>query len=116
MERDDAGSESSPIVGYFHLYHGMPKPEVVFISMCVIDPVHQKRRYGSELIEGLVRELRAIGGYEAIWLNVYLKNWPALHHWIGSGFTTIREWRGDTTHTPEGHASLILERKLGLPP
>jgi ribosomal protein S18 acetylase RimI-like enzyme len=103
--------ESGAIIGYFHLYHAMPKPEVAFISMMAIDPAYQKQAFGSELTSGLAGEIRA-AGYPLIWLRVYLKNWPALRHWMKNGFTTIKEWRGDAVHSETAHAGLILERSL----
>lgn len=100
------------IVGYFHLYHGDPRPHVAFISMMVIDPLHQKHRYGAEVVDGLAEQLKS-SGYNAIWLSVNLKNLPALRFWIAAGFTTIVEYRGEKVLAETGHAKMILERKLG---
>ncbi|MDB5035115.1 MAG: family N-acetyltransferase [Chlorobi bacterium] len=103
--------ESDEIIGYFHLYHGMPKPEVAYLSMLVIDPAYQKLAYGGELTAGLSDQVRT-AGYPLFWLRVYLKNWPALRHWMNNGFTTMKEWRGDTVHSDTTHAGLILEKIL----
>ena len=100
------------VIGYFHLRHGFPKPEVVWVSMAVIHPDHQRNGIGTEVFEGVIRELRSLGNYQSIWLRVYLKNWPALRTWLKLGFRTIVEYRGDEVFIKEGHASLILERQL----
>ena len=100
------------IVGYFHLYFGVPKAEVVVISMLTIHPDYQKRHLGSEIVMGLAEQLRSLGDYTAIWLQVYLKNWPALRFWMKAGFTTIVEYRGDKVHSKDSFASLVLEKKL----
>ncbi len=46
------------VIGYFHLRHGFPKPEVVWVSMAVIHPDHQRNGIGTEVFEGVIRELR----------------------------------------------------------
>lgn len=104
--------ESDAIVGYFHVYHGLPKPEVIFLSMCAIDPAYQKQGIGSELTDSLTEQARLLGSYEAIWARVALKNWPALRHWMAMGFRTMLEWRGDTVHSPTTWASLIVEKRI----
>ena len=100
------------LIGYFHLQHAFPKPDVVWISMVVIHPDHQRKGVGTEVIEGVIRELQCLAKYRAVWLRVYLKNWPALRAWIKLGFGTIIEYRGDEVFSKNGHASLILERTL----
>lgn len=99
------------IVGYFHVSHGAPEPHGVWISILVFHPDYQKQQYGRETIDGLCRQFLALG-YEAIWLKVYLKNWPALRFWIGNGFTTILKYEGDKTMTSTSYAAIRLERKL----
>ncbi|MCX6046797.1 MAG: GNAT family N-acetyltransferase [Chloroflexi bacterium] len=98
-------------VGYFHGSHHMPQPNVFFISMFVLHPDQQQLGYGREVIEGLAEQLRQ-RGFTALWLRVYLKNWPALRFWIGQGFTAIIKMDGDALHTVYSQASLILEKKL----
>ncbi len=100
------------LIGYFHLRHAFPKPDVVWISMVVIHPDHQRKGIGTEVVEGVIRELQCLAKYRAVWLRVYLKNWPALRAWIKLGFRTIVEYRGDEVFSKDGHASLILERTL----
>jgi ribosomal protein S18 acetylase RimI-like enzyme len=103
--------DDDEIVGYFHCYHGLPRPDVLFLSMMVIDPARQQQRLGSEASRSLIDEARLLG-YEAIWMRVALKNWPALRHWMNAGFRTMLEWRGDRIHTESGYAGVILEQKL----
>ncbi len=105
-------NQAGEIIGYFHLYHAFPKPDVVWVSMAVIHPDHQRKGVGTEVFEGIIRELEGLGKYRAVWLRVYLKNWPALRAWTKLGFRTIVEYRGDEVFSKDGHASLILERTL----
>ncbi len=101
-------------IGYFHLHHWqprLPQPCTAFISMFVIHPTFQQQRFAQEAVTGLARELTACG-YIAIWLDIFLKNWPALRFWIQQGFTTIIEYDGAPYHTETAHASLVLEKRL----
>ncbi len=100
------------IIGYFHLYHDAPLPRKVWISMFVLHPHFQKNRYGSELAYGLCSQLKQIGEYEAVWLKVGLKNWPALRFWVDMGWNTIVHYEGDTVHAENTMASIVLEKKL----
>jgi ribosomal protein S18 acetylase RimI-like enzyme len=100
------------IIAYFHIYHGAPEPDLAWVSMFVIHPDYQRRRYGAELAEGLAEQLRLLGHYRAIRLEVYLKNWPALRFWIEAGFTTIIRYAGDRVYAEGVHASLVLEKRL----
>jgi diamine N-acetyltransferase len=97
--------------GYFHLTHGLPHPETVWISMFVLHPEHQRQHYGREAAAALAERLRE-HGYACIRLEVFLKNWPALRFWIAQGFTTIVAFDGDHVHTSESYASLELEKPL----
>jgi GNAT superfamily N-acetyltransferase len=101
-------------IGYFHLSHWsprLPQADTAFISMFVIDPAQQRQGYAQEVVAGLAECLAELG-YVAIWLDVYLKNWPALRFWIQQGFTHIIEYDGAPTHSESAHASLILQRRL----
>lgn len=105
--------EDDPI-GYFHLWHWsprLPQADTVYISMFVIHPDFQGQRYAQEVVTGLADQLRQLG-YVAIWLEAYLKNWPALRFWIQQGFTHIVKYDGDPVHTDAAHAGLVLERRL----
>ncbi|MCE7985386.1 MAG: N-acetyltransferase [Caldilinea sp. CFX5] len=100
------------LVGYFHLHHGVrQRPELAYISMFVLHPDQQQQQYGSEVVQGISDQLRALG-YPAIQLDVYLKNWPALRFWIKQGFTKIDDLRGDRVHSADAHAQLRLEKTL----
>ena len=100
------------IIGYFHLTHGSPKSELVFISMFVIHPDFQGQQYGQEVLTGLSNQLRMLKRYRAIWLDIYLKNWPALKFWVAQGFTKIIGFEGPKEHSETAHASLVLEKDL----
>lgn len=104
-----AGS-TSPF-GYFHLFHGGPKPDLCWISMFVIHPDYQGQHLAQEVVNGLAYHLRE-AGYRAIWLEVYLRNWPALRFWTIMGFTTIIGYEGDKEAAEGKHARLLLERPL----
>jgi ribosomal protein S18 acetylase RimI-like enzyme len=102
----------SDIIAYFHLFHDSPMPHRVWISMFVVHPHYQKNRYGSELAYGICDQFRQLGEYEAIWLKVCLKNWPALRFWIDMGWRTIVHYEGDTVLADDTMASIVLEKKL----
>jgi ribosomal protein S18 acetylase RimI-like enzyme len=119
MEGDNYRFKLQPIrtqaegetIGYFHLYHGLPHPQLASISMFVLHPDYQCHHFGQEVIAGLAEQLAALG-YTGLNLRVYLKNWPALRFWINAGFTTITQYQGDPTHTATSQASLRLEKRL----
>ncbi|MEZ4659449.1 MAG: GNAT family N-acetyltransferase [Caldilineaceae bacterium] len=69
--------EPDTIAGYFHLYHGVPTAQCVYISMFVIHPNYQQQRFGQEIIAGLAEELRRLD-YEAIRLDIFLKKLAGL--------------------------------------
>jgi diamine N-acetyltransferase len=100
------------IIGYFHLYHNSPMPHRVWVSMFVVHPHFQKNRYGSELAYGIYDQIKRLGEYEAIWLKVGLKNWPALRFWIEMGWQTIVHYEGDTVYSDNTQASVVLEKKI----
>lgn len=104
-------SKSDQLIGYFHCYHDNPHPHTLFISMYVLHPDVQKSGFGTELIVGLGRTAKAID-HQAIWLEVFLKNWPALRFWIKSGFTTIIDIDGDPQHDATAHASIVVAKTL----
>ena len=98
-------------LGYFHLFHGAPQPDVCWISMFVLLPDYQGQKLAGEAVDGLAERL-AQAGYRAIWLHVYLRNWPALRFWTQHGFTTILTYDGDKAMTEGAQARLRLERLL----
>lgn len=100
------------IIGYFHTYQKQPHPDVAFISMMVIHRDYQGDGYGRELVTGLWQQLRLLTWCRAVWLHVYLKNWPALRFWVSQGFTTIIDYNGHKTHSETAHANLTLARLL----
>jgi ribosomal protein S18 acetylase RimI-like enzyme len=106
---------SKRIIGYFHLFHDAPIPHRVWISMFVVHPHFQQNRYGSELAYGIWDQFRQMGEYEAIWLRVSLKNWPALRFWVDMGWRTIVHYEGDTVMSEDTTAAVVLERKLPVP-
>jgi len=106
--------DSSKIIGYFHLQHyspRLPQPATAFISMFVIHPEFQGKRFAQEIVEGLAKQL-ADCGYIAIWLAVYLKNWVAIRFWIQQGFNKIIEYDGTNQFSETAQASLTLEKRL----
>lgn len=103
--------QSGPTIGYFHCYHHNPHPHTLFISMLVLHPNQQKGGFGRETVDGLAQLAKAIG-YQALWLDVYLKNWPALRFWIKSGFTTIIDIDGAPHHDATNHASIVIAKTL----
>ena len=79
--------------------------------MFVLHPDHQKGGYGTELIAGLAQQAKA-ASHQAIWLEVFLKNWPALRFWIKAGFTNIIDIDGAPQHDATAHASIVIAKTL----
>lgn len=109
MQSIRAGGE---IIGYFHLMYNRPEPRLIGISMFVIHPDHQRHGYGREIAEGMIEQVGILGAYDAMVARVYLKNRPAMQHWVGLGFTTIVRYEDDPVMTDEAFASLLLRRDI----
>lgn len=99
------------LIGYFHCHHHHPQPQTLLISMFVLHPDVQKGGFGTEMIAGLAHTAKAIG-HHAIWLEIFLKNWPALRFWIKCGFTTIIDMDGAPQHDATSHASIVVAKNL----
>lgn len=99
------------LCGYFHIFHGMPQPDLCWISIFVMHPDYQGQHLAQEVVDGMAAHLRS-AGYRAIWLEVFLRNWPALRFWINVGFTTIIAYEGDKVMAEGNQARLIMERAL----
>jgi RimJ/RimL family protein N-acetyltransferase len=80
-------------IGYFHLSHHRPRPEIALLSMFVLGVEYQGRRYGREVALGLVDQLCRLSWCKAVWLKVYLGNQRAMRHWVEAGFRHIEEVR-----------------------
>lgn len=104
--------EPNQIVAYFHLTTGAPKPHITWISMFVVHPDYQKHQFGQEITNSLWAELEKLEEITAVWLDVYLTNWPALRFWLLNGFNTILDYDGDKICQPGAYANIALEKKL----
>lgn len=109
MQSIRAGGE---IIGYFHLMYNRPEPRLIGISMFVIHPDHQHHGYGREVVEGMIEQVGLLGSYDAMVARVYLKNWPAMQHWVKMGFATIMRYEGDPVMADGAFASLLLRLDL----
>jgi len=89
--------------GCFHLSHGRPQAEQVWISLFIIHPRFQRQGFGAELLRGLVDQIHALG-YATIHLRVFPQNLSSLHFWTQQRFQHIR--------LVEPTGALILERLL----
>lgn len=106
--------DNGKIIGYFHLQHyspRLPQAGTAFISMFVIHPEFQGKRFAQEVVEELSK-LLAEYDYSAIWLAAYLKNWAALRFWLQQGFNKIIEYDGAKQFSEINQASLTLEKQL----
>ncbi len=79
--------------------------------MFVMLPDFLGQKLAGVVVDALAEQL-AQAGYRAIWLHVYLRNWPALRFWTQHGFTTIVTYDGDKVMAEEAQARLRLERPL----
>jgi len=84
---------------------------VCWISLFVVHPDYQGQQLAQEVVNGMAYHLRE-AGYQAIWLEVYLRNWPALRFWTNAGFTTIVAYEGDKEPGEGRAARLMLARPL----
>jgi ribosomal protein S18 acetylase RimI-like enzyme len=104
--------EDGVLVGYYHTVVAPRFPDVVYISMFVVDPAWQGQGYGAEIVRGLGEQWpRCLPDQARAWAEVSLKNWPALRFWIGAGFRTIFEMDGDAELSDDARATLTLERR-----
>jgi diamine N-acetyltransferase len=78
--------------------------------MFVLHPDYQKGGFGTELLTHWRSSQTA--SHQAIWLEIFLKNWPALRFWIKSGFTTIIDINGAPQHDATAHASIVIAKTL----
>ena len=105
-------TENETIIGYLLLYHGFPDTRTFWIATLAIHPVHQKKQYGKEVIEGLTHEIQILKKYAYIGGCVGIKNWPALRFWIQNGFNKILKFDGDTTYAADAFAELWLVKEI----
>lgn len=110
--KDQTHDDMEEIIGYYHMVFGAPQPDIIWVSLFVLDPAVQNRRYGSEVLAGLRSQWRALRDYRAVWVEVWLKNWPALRLWAKGGFDRIIKFGGDPVLTPDGNASVVLEQRV----
>jgi RimJ/RimL family protein N-acetyltransferase len=57
------------LIGYYHLFHDSPLPRKVWVSMFVVHPHFQKMHYGTELAYGILKQIKQLNDYEAIWIK-----------------------------------------------
>lgn len=99
------------LIGFFDLYFGYPRKDVVWIGMFMIDPKHRRKKYGQEALD-LIRDDIKNEGYMKIGLGVHLKNWQALRFWTSLGFSHIMGIFGDNIYGEDNFAVMGLEKDL----
>jgi GNAT superfamily N-acetyltransferase len=99
------------IVGFFDLYHGYPKSDIVWISIFVIDKEAQGNAYGQEAIKSLCEECKKYG-WKSIGLGVHLKNWKGLRFWRNNGFDKIMGIYGDKVFSENTFSIIGLSKEL----
>ena len=99
------------LIGFFDLYMGYPKKNVVWISMFMIDPKHRRKKYGQEALD-LIRDDLINEGYKKMGLGVHLKNWQALRFWTQLGFNHITGIYGDKIYGEDYFAIMGLEKDI----
>ena len=100
------------LIGFMFAYHGFPDSSVFWLADLFIHPNFQGKKLGQELIQGLAAEIRRLGHFKSIQLNVHLKNWKAVRFWSSNGFDKIIKCSGDKEYGLQHFASLVLEFKL----
>lgn len=99
------------IIGFFDLYHGYSRGDMLWISMFLIDAGYQKQGVGRQVIDALSSDGKQ-KGYNSIGIGVHLKNWKGLKFWQRNGFDKIMGIYGDMTYAPDNFALIGLEKKL----
>ena len=99
------------LIGFFDLYFGYPRQDVVWISMFMIDPKYRKQKYGQEVLEMIGHSI-CQKGYKKIGLGVHLKNWQALRFWTHVGFNHVTGIYGDKIYGDDNFAVMGLEKDL----
>jgi hypothetical protein len=83
--RSAMGESTHRIFSSAPLSSAPPQPSTVWISMSY-PPGPSAAPVRREVVAGLARQLARCGYTDtAVWLEVYLKNWPALRFWIQQG-------------------------------
>lgn len=103
--------DTDELIGFTDMYYGYPSPEVVWISIFIIDKKYRKNKYAQDAIK-LISDKSREKGYEKIGVGVHLKNWGALRFWTKAGFNQIFGIFGDNTYSTDNFAIIGLEKSL----
>ena len=94
-------SISGDTVGYLVLYHGYPDAKTFWIGLLSIRPTFQRKKFGQEVIGGLIKEIEKLGNYSQIGIGIGVGNDPAMKFWTSCGFTEIIKTKDHGTHTDQ---------------
>lgn len=103
---------NNEIIGYIQYYLGYPDKNTIWLTTLIIGKEYQKRHFGKEVLEKLLKKLQERNEFNKIQLIVSLKNWPALRFWTRNGFFKIVDIKGDKEHKDNSFAHIILEKHL----
>ena len=93
-------------------YHGFPDTPTLWIAILAIHTDYQGKKFGQEVVLGLMEEARKLSNYTRLGLTVGIKNWPALRFWINNGFTEIIKLNGDKVYGEKAFADLWLAQDI----
>lgn len=104
--------DSNKIMGYFVFYHGFPDERTFWIAVLAIHTDYQGKKFGQEVVAGLIKEVKHLQIYNRIGGSVGIKNWPAIRFWINAGLNTIINFKGDNIYNERSFADLWLVKNL----
>lgn len=99
------------LIGFFDIYLGYPTPDILWLSVFLLDKDFQSKGYGREAVAGLINSTSQTD-FNQIAFSVHLKNWKALRFWIKAGFDKILDVYGDKVLKENSFSLITLEYTL----
>lgn len=105
-------ARSGKLIGFIGVYHGFPECDIFWINTVTLHPKYQGKGYGTELLEGLVENVKQLKSYTRMRTFVSLTNWPSLRLCIKAGLNRMVEIAGDKVHSEVAEAHVLVERSF----
>ena len=105
--------ESQQAIGLLAYFCGYPNDHSLYIGELYILASLQGQKLGTEIVAHVAHEAQLAGG-GAIYVNIGLKNWPAIRFWLHVGFDRLTRFSGAPQFGADKFASIELMRTLGV--
>ena len=92
------------VIGYLDTL-GYDKRSGFVIGSMVFERSAQRLGFGTELVEAIKGYIE---GYNHIRVSVNLRNWQAIHFWVGLGFNGVLDMKGDKQYAEGAMGSIVL--------